>query len=334
MAKRDPTADALRELRALERDPGRPDAEAILKRALANRANVVVGRAAPLVASLGLRSLAPDLEKAFEFFRETPDRDRESATKIAIVHALSRLGEDLGEETLLAAIYHSQFEYGSVTGLHGEEMPIDGGAALRGTAIIALAEREHPQAANEAIRLLTKDPYVQARKGALAALTAMHIPNLHLILRIKALQNDDFPDVISETYKALAVVDPDGIEFVSQFLTGHGAHNALLAALALSDTARLELVEPLIETWKHWRDQDEMLNEYLLVAIAGIRHEKSFEFLLDTVRDGNASYGEWALYALQLYNDDPDARAQIREAAAESTNSSLIALANRMFRDR
>jgi hypothetical protein len=76
MARRDPTADALRDLRFLERDPSLPDAEANLKRALTNRANIVVARAAPLVASLGLRALVPDLEKAFEYFRITPSATR------------------------------------------------------------------------------------------------------------------------------------------------------------------------------------------------------------------------------------------------------------------
>jgi hypothetical protein len=237
---------------------------------------------------------------------------------------------------MLVAEHHSQFEYGGVASLSAETIPVDGGAALRGAAIIALAEKEHPQAANEAIRLLTKDDYVQARKGALAALTAMQIPNLHLILRIKALQNDDFSEVISisEAYKALAVIDPDGIEFVSQFPTGHGPRSAMLAAFALSETARVELVAPLIVAWKAWRDQSDMLNESLLVAIAGIRHEKSFEFLLETVRDGNRDYAEPALYALQLYNDDPDACARIREAAEDSGVDALVALVTRMFRRR
>lgn len=76
------------------------------------------------------------------------------------------------------------------------------------------------------------------------------------------------------------------------------------------------------------------MNANLLVAIAGLRHDASFEFLLDTVRNGEVTYAEPALYALQIYNDDPDASGRVREAAEESGVDSLIALANRMFRER
>jgi hypothetical protein len=52
MPKKDPSQDALRELRAMEADEPSPDGIARLKKFIAHRSNHVVGRAAKL-AMLG-----------------------------------------------------------------------------------------------------------------------------------------------------------------------------------------------------------------------------------------------------------------------------------------
>ena len=162
MAKSDPIENALNELGELRdlRDP-----EAVceqLRTYLRNRSNLVVAKAAKLVAELQLSTLIPELVTAFERFMANPAKlDKRCAAVTEIVGAL--YGFDYREpEIYLKGLHHVQKEasFGP---------PVDTAAALRGMSAQGLVRTGYPNALLEVTSLLV-DPEPPTRLGAIRAL--------------------------------------------------------------------------------------------------------------------------------------------------------------------
>ena len=104
-----------------------------LRKALGDRNNFVVARAADLVREFGLADLTPDLLKAFDRFFENPEKsDPQCWAKNAISRALAAL--ELQEpEIFLRGMRHIQLEpvYGGRS---------DTAGTLRGTCALALVQ--------------------------------------------------------------------------------------------------------------------------------------------------------------------------------------------------
>src|SRR6185437_2705394 len=104
-----------------------------LRKALTDRANYVVARAASVCADLGLDALIPDLLAAYDrCFVDLPKSDPQCFAKQAIASALRTLGHR-GADVYERGIVHVQLE------------PAWGGradtaAGLRGTCALALSE--------------------------------------------------------------------------------------------------------------------------------------------------------------------------------------------------
>src|SRR5437762_10382692 len=74
------------------REAGRADAAAALRKALADRVNLVVAKAANLAADLDLRDLIPDLLRAFDrLMEDAVKRDPQCWGKNAVAKALKQL---------------------------------------------------------------------------------------------------------------------------------------------------------------------------------------------------------------------------------------------------
>ena len=85
----------LARLSAVRADPLAPGAADELRAALGARSNLVVARAAEIVAEWELRDYAADLARAFERFMTDPvRRDPTCAAKTAVAEALLRLDHD------------------------------------------------------------------------------------------------------------------------------------------------------------------------------------------------------------------------------------------------
>ena len=92
MSRRDPLTETLARLSEVQADPHAPGAAETLHRALADRSNLVVARAAEIVAEWELADAAPDLIAAFDHFLIDPvRRDPTCAAKLALAEALLRL---------------------------------------------------------------------------------------------------------------------------------------------------------------------------------------------------------------------------------------------------
>jgi len=72
MSRRDPLTETLARLSEVQADPHAPGAAETLHRALADRSNLVVARAAEIVAEWELADAAPDLIAAFDHFLIDP----------------------------------------------------------------------------------------------------------------------------------------------------------------------------------------------------------------------------------------------------------------------
>src|SRR5947207_8572150 len=113
------------------REAERPEAAAVLRKALADRVNVVVAKAANLAADLDLRDLIPDLLRAFDrLMEEAVKRDPQCWGKNAVAKALKEL-EHRESAPFLRGARHVQME--PVWG--GQE---DTAAPLRGICLLAL----------------------------------------------------------------------------------------------------------------------------------------------------------------------------------------------------
>src|SRR4051812_30231804 len=92
MARRSSLDDKLAAVRALrDRDPS-PEVTAEVRKALADKSNLVVAAAAAIAGDQGLAELAPALEAAFGPFLIDPlKNDKLCRAKLAIVQALDKL---------------------------------------------------------------------------------------------------------------------------------------------------------------------------------------------------------------------------------------------------
>jgi hypothetical protein len=108
--KRDRVQSALQALAQAARRPHEPATLVLLRNALADRSNHVVGRAARAAREADLASLAPDLVAAFPRFLEDPIRcDPGCVAKREIVHALLAFSWP-APDVFLPGIVHVQRE--------------------------------------------------------------------------------------------------------------------------------------------------------------------------------------------------------------------------------
>ena len=129
--KNDRVEQQLENLRALRALGPTEAAAVVLCKALRDRMNVVVAKAAAISAEFQLKSLASDLLQAFDrLFEKTVETDRQCWAKTAIAPALKDLGH-AESPPFLRGLRHIQME--PVWG--GEK---DTAAALRGTCVLAL----------------------------------------------------------------------------------------------------------------------------------------------------------------------------------------------------
>src|SRR5262249_1681220 len=100
----------LEDLRALRSSPEAPETAGAVHKALRDRNNYAVSKAAPLAAELNLHGLIPDLLSAFDRFLADPIKsDPQCWAKNAIAKALKDLGHR-GPEVFLRGLTHVQLE--------------------------------------------------------------------------------------------------------------------------------------------------------------------------------------------------------------------------------
>ncbi|KIG15221.1 hypothetical protein DB30_05765 [Enhygromyxa salina] len=307
MAKRDRTLEALERLAEAVTDPHAPAARAALSKALGARSNLVVAAALEVICEHELSGFEASMRAAFDKAMTDPVRtDPGCRTKVGVVKALDLLSEP-ADELFLAAVRHVQPE------------PVWGGSqdsavALRGMAAMALVNRRNPEAMIELARLLA-DPEREARRMAADAVAASGdvaagVPLL--ILRIRA--GDPEPEVLGACFAALLALDAaDTFGFVVEHLRGRDELVVEAAALALGQERPAGALAALRAFVESTLLEPRRVG---LLAIAMLRTEEAWAYLLELVAEAPEGLARGAIEALGVYRELGDLAARAREAAA------------------
>jgi len=307
-----PHRDVEAEIEGLNRlrDVSPSDAAAALRKALADRVNLIAAKAAKLAAELQLRDLIPDLLRAFERLFEKPvERDPQCWGKNAISKALVAL-DHREAAPYLRGLRHIQLEpsWGKLE---------DTAATLRGTCALVLPacfDIERGQVLRFLVDALI-DKAVTVRSDAARALAQMEGDEAILLLRLKARLGDEEAEVIGQVFDYMFQLERErALDFVAEFLDDPSTSIREEAALALGSSRLPGAVDALSEAWLRQHDLDFRL--VLLRALSATRQPRALEFLLHLVRSGREAEAITAVTALALHRDSHDIRRQVEEAAA------------------
>ena len=280
------------------------DAVPALRKALADRVNVIVAKAARIAGERRLREVLPDLLRAFDRLLEKPvERDPQCWGKTALAKALAGL-EYREAAPFLRGMRHIQME--PVWG--GQE---DTAAALRGACVLALVACTDtaPETTLRALVDAMADRAAPVRVEASRALAQM---DGGLLLRLKARLGDEEPGVIGQVFDSLLSVErEEALPFVAEFLQSAQDWVREESALALGASRMPGAVPLLRSAWEATRE------DAMLRAISASRQEEAMAFLLGLVRDGRRGEAESALLALEIHKDSEEIREKVRAAVAE-----------------
>jgi HEAT repeat protein len=283
-----------------------PPAEALpaLGKALGDRINLVVAKAAKIAAERRMRDLIPDLLHALDRLFEKPaERDPQCWGKNALAQALVDL-DHREAAPFLRGIRHIQME--AVWG--GQE---DTASTLRGICVLALVACTDI-APEKTLRCLVDALADRAATVRVEAARALAQMDGSLLLRLKARLGDREANVTGQVFDSLLHVErEEALEFVAEFLKSEDEAIREEAALALGASRMPGAVALLREAWDAAKD------EILLRGISASRQDEAIAFLLDLVRNGRIRDAAAALEALAIHKDSEEIRKQAR-AAAES----------------
>src|ERR1700722_111279 len=307
MAKRD--VEAAVERIGLLRDVTHAEAVVGLRKALGDRVNLVVAKAAKIAAERQLRELIPDLLVTFDrLFEDAVERDTQCWAKNAIAKALTEL--DYRESApFLRGRQHIQME--AVWG--GRQ---DTAQTLRGICLLGLASCNDITRA-KILRLLVDSVADEAqvvRVEAVRAVAEMDGEEAALVLRLKARVGDREPPVTGQVFDSLLRLERDeALPLVAEFLDGADEAMREEAALALGSSRMAGAVEMLLKALP--RARDVYFRKTILRALSASRQERAMEFLLQLVREGIRTDADGALEALELHRESPEIRAAVDAAS-------------------
>ncbi|MBZ5725494.1 MAG: HEAT repeat domain-containing protein [Acidobacteriia bacterium] len=301
---------------SLLREAGAASAAGALRKALADRVNLVVAKAAKLAAEMQIRDLVPDLLRAFDRLMENAaERDPQCWGKNAVANALKDL-DHRESAAFMRGMRHVQME--AVWG--GRQ---DTAQTLRGICLLAL-----PTCADlrrsEILRCLVDalaDAEQVVRVEAVRALAQMEGDECALLLRLKAHAGDKEAAVAGQVFDALLTVERDeALPFVGAFLGAANEEVRQEAALALGSSRLPGAVDLLEHAWTH-NPRDPQLREALLRALSASRQPRAIEFLLDLLKKGRERETAAALEALAIHRHSPEIRRQVQEAVSALAQS-------------
>ncbi|MDZ4800098.1 MAG: hypothetical protein SGI92_18230 [Bryobacteraceae bacterium] len=317
--------EQLERLHALKDEPPTPALTAEVRKALGNKSNYLVGKAANVAAHHRTGDLIPDLIAAFERFLLNPVKtDPQCWAKKAIVKALSELGHD-DPRVYLAGLRHVQNE------------PIWGGVAdtagpVRAQCAFALVQcRSLPDVTLLSHLLHTLvDGEKEVRVEGARAIANVGRMEASLLLRLKALTGDTEPEVTGACLAAVLSVEREAaVDFVCTFLEREG-DLAAEAALALGLAKLPETVAPLAARYR--RERDNALATMLLTALAVSHQNKAIEVLLDVIETEDTPRAVAALEAIFSARVQGDGLlTRIRSAASLNPDPKVEQACGRLF---
>jgi len=300
--------DRIEQLRLLRNASPGAEALLILRKALADRSNLIVAEAAKTAGELHLPALIPDLLASFDRLFEDPIKtDPKCWGKTAIVKTLMKLDYD-ESPAFLRGSRHIQME--PVWG--GNE---DAAPQLRAACFLALVQCTD-LTRFEVLRCLVDamtDPADPVRVEAVRGIEQLRGDEAILLLRLKARTGDKRPLIVGHVFDALLNLEQDrSVSVVAEYLKGKDPALCDEAALALGSSRLASALKVLIQTWTEVRD--EQFAGVLLRAISSSRQTEAIEFLINLIREGSSRQAAAALEALQLHKDSPEIQEMVQQA--------------------
>jgi len=221
------------------------EAPAALKKALGERNNYLVSRAARVAGELHLGEMVPLMLAGFDRFMEDPGKtDPQCWAKNELAKALKDLGHT-DADVYLRGSRHVQME--PVWG--GE---VDTAGKLRGSCRLAMIDcRVDDVTLLNLLADALADPLKEVRVDAALALSHAGIPESCAVLRLKAKLGDPELEVTGQCLASLLALSPrDGVPFAAKFLDSKDDELTLEAASALAQSQEEAVLPVLKEFWK------------------------------------------------------------------------------------
>ena len=295
MAKSRKLEERLAELACLKDDPTSDQTVTDLRKALLDKDNFIVTRAAEMTGEFYLQQLEPTLVRAFDkFMINSIKTDPGCSAKTAIAETLYRL-EAYQAEVYLRGISHRQME--PVWG--GQE---DTAAKMRGICALGLVRMNYTNVMIPLAHLLA-DPEADARISAARAIGYSGLEEGISLLRFKVLSGDTSPQVMCDCFEALIKLSPEAsLSFVAGFMKHDDVAIVEAAALALGESQLAQAFPFLEEAWEDTFDRE--LRKTLLMSIALLRQEQAMAFLETLIIEGPKVHAQDALEALNIYRGE------------------------------
>ncbi len=283
-----------RKLEAIEalRAAAAEEAVSQLRKALTDRNNYVVGKAAAVVEARQFRELIPELAAAFDrFLKDAAKADPQCWAKNAIARALAHLEYD-EPELFLKGLAHVQME--PVWG--GRE---DSAATLRSTCALALTGcRLETFSVLVYLTGALNDAQPGVRCDAARAIAHLGAREGVLPLRLKALAGDLEAQVTGECFAALLTLDPrESLGFVAGFLDHADTSVRIEAAAALAVSPEPRALEAVEEFYGRLAEAE--TKGTILRVLAGSPLPRAAEFLFSVLEQSSGRVAAAALEALE-----------------------------------
>lgn len=284
----------------------------VVRKALADRNNFIVSKAARLAEDNNLTVLLPEMIRAFDrFFDHAEKTDPQCWAKNALSRALPKL-ECRDKEVFLRGLHHHQWEptWGGRS---------DTAGTLRGNCAHALVGCEG-LSSNDLLLLLLDllaDADKSVRVEAVRAMAQLGDPAIP-VLRLRALIPGEDAEVLAVCFQGLLAIERDaGVGFVARFLQ-NGDNSAAEAAFALAETHQPDALEALLQLRQNppAESPQPWFAAVLLSAIALTRLPKAIDYLLGLIEREDRE-APAAIEALAKLSPGAELRARVAETVRE-----------------
>lgn len=272
--------EKLEGLRALRESGDRVATQVALQKALRDKNNYYVSKAAGMVGEMGLVDLTPDLLAAFERFLVDPVKsDPKCWAKEAIVKALKELGYRRSD------IYRKGFRHVQMEPIWGGQADAAGG--LRGASALMLADSELEDL--EVLNLLSEglaDAERVVRVDVARALGQLSCREALPVLRLKALLGDEDVEVVGLCLATMLEIGRgDELGFVARFLEREDEALQAEVASVLAYSKEPGAMEELLGYWKRMLPDE--VRKSLVLSLGASPQRQAAELLVAIVEDGD-----------------------------------------------
>jgi HEAT repeat protein len=319
----------IEQLEALRRNPDQAAVIAALRKALQDRNNYLVSKAAAIAGDLRLEELTPDLIAAFDRFFPDPVKqdpvksDPQCWAKNAIAKALKDLG------CRQASVFLRGIDYVQLEPVWGGSS--DTAITLRGACTLALVDCQLDNLeilTHLADRLADKEKPV--RVDAALAIAQFGREEGAPLLRLKLLLGDREPEVIGQCCSSLLDLAPRQALPLLQSLLNHTEEEVRIeAASALAASREPEAIEILKSFWKGKVSAD--VRRAILISLGASPLRSAAEFLLAVFSDPSHEWAAEALTALASSRFHEELREAAKRAVESSSDARLRQLFERQF---